>query len=512
MRPLTQDPYSPERWSDIRVSFELVDVDAAENATAMVTGEAGISELDQTHDRVDGMDRRLASLEHNYFVLDGTYILPDENDNGQVGWWSEEISGEDSTFATPQILEFSFTADQSSIGLTVTFDDRANQYAMDFTIQAYDATGTIIAEDIATNNNQKRYISNMPVDGYRKVRVIFTKTSTPRRRIRIAEVVFGIVQTFDETNAMEMRLLNEASPWAESLPSAELVITVENQDRKYNMINPQGIYKYLQEGQAMNTAIGVGATKSSIERVNMGRTYYTSSQAEDNSMTAKLIAYDWFYFMDGKCRIGMTGTWTVTEAVSAVIADSGLPIMVNIPTEIGSRIIGKCIPSDATHKEAIRLIAQASCSVCFFNRADELQFVDMTLGAVADTLDNSNLSDPAKVLVSDRINIVEITARDEYGNTEVIYTAANKEPGEIDKIKTVDNPLVISVDTAEWILSVLQKRINYDLQERGNPAREIGDTVKIYDAYDENRNAIITREEYQYSGYLRANTEAWEGL
>ncbi|MDD4564764.1 MAG: hypothetical protein PHE79_04735 [Eubacteriales bacterium] len=512
MQPLKQNPYGPERWSDIRVSFELVDVDAAENAQVTATSEAAISELDQTHNRVDGMDKRLASLEHNYFVLDGSYILPDEIDNGEVGWWSSEISGNDGILSTPQVLEFDFTANQSSIGFTVIFDDRADQYATSFKIQVYGSTGILLGEDIVIDNDNARYVSNMPVDGYRKVKLTFLKTSVPRRRVRIAEVVFGIIQTFDETNTMEMRLLNEVSPWAESLPSAELAITVENQDRKYNMINPQGVYKYLQEGQGMNAAIGVGATKASIERVNMGRTYYTSSQAEDNSMTAKLIAHDWFYFMDGKCRIGMTGTWTVTEAVSAVIADSGLPIAINIPAAIGNRTIGKCISQDATHKEAIRLIAQASKSVCFFNRDDELQFIDMALGEVADTLDNSNLRNPAKVSVSDRVNKVEVTARDEYSGVEVIYTATNKALGEVDKVKTVNNPLVVGSDVAEWILAVLQKQINYSLQERGHPAREIGDTVKIYDDYGENRNAIIVREEYQYSGYLKANTEAWEGL
>ena len=35
-------------------------------------------------------------------------------------------------------------------------------------------------------------------------------------------------------------------------------VTIENIDRKYNMINPQGIYKFLQQGQGLNVEIGVG--------------------------------------------------------------------------------------------------------------------------------------------------------------------------------------------------------------------------------------------------------------
>ena len=512
MQALIQNPYSRERWSDIRVNFELVDVDAAENASVTATSEAVLSKPDQTHNRIDSMDKKIASGEHNYFILDGSYILPEETDNGEVGWWSGEISGADGVFSTPQVLEFNFSSDQSSIGVTVVFDDKTNQYATDFTIQVYDSTMTLLGEDIVEGNNRSVYVSDMPIDGYRKVKITFYKTSIPHRRVRVAEVVFGIVQTFDKTSTTELKLLYEISPWMENLPSRELTITVENLDRRYNMINPQGIYKYLQEGQGLTAAIGVGESQSTIERVNMGRTYYAYSAAENSSMTAKITAYDWFYFMDGICRIGTTGIWTVDDAIAAVIADCGLPITTHIPTEIGSRTVGKCIPSDATHKEAIRLIAQASMSVCFFNRDDDLEFIDLVLGTAVDTLENGALYDPASVSVSDRVNIVELTASDEYVGTETIYRSQNKETGEVDKVKTVSNPLAVNSGVSDWILAVLQKRINYSLQERGNPAREVGDTVKIHDAYSENRDAIMIREEYQFNGALKASSIAWEGI
>ena len=41
------------------------------------------------------------------------------------------------------------------------------------------------------------------------------------------------------------------------------------------------------------------------------------------------------------CRIGQDGTWTVSQAVDAVLLDSGLDITVTIPTIIGDRLINK---------------------------------------------------------------------------------------------------------------------------------------------------------------------------
>jgi hypothetical protein len=149
---------------------------------------------------------------------------------------------------------------------------------------------------------------------------------------------------------------------------------------------------------------------------------------------------------------------------------------------------------------------------CYFNRDGVLVFADLIETEPVDILDHSNLHKPVKVKVTDPVNTVEVIARDEYTGVETVYTASNKEPGETDHILTIRNPLVASADVAAWLLAIHQKRVRYGLTERGNPAREIADTVRIFDAYLENRNAIITKEEYLFDGTLKANVEAWGGI
>ena len=91
-----------------------------------------------------------------------------------------------------------------------------------------------------------------------------------------------------------------------------------------------------------------------------------------------------------------------------------------------------------------------------------------------------------------------------------VYTANNITEGEIVLSKNIDNPLA-NQDTADWLLSILGKRYKYNADERGNPAREIGDTVTIYDAYGENRDAVVIREQFKFNGKLTADTVAQEG-
>lgn len=510
MQEISVNPYTSERWSDIRVKFELVDTDAAEDATPAATSEATISNLAQVHNRNDKMTKKMATLEKDYFLLDGSFELPDESDNGEIGWWSGEISDENRILITPQVLEFNFTKDHSSVGFTIFFDNKANEYASDFTIKVYDSMGILMDEDIVTDNNSNVYVSDMPVDRYRKVVITFTKTSKPYRRIRVCEVLFGIVEIFDKDNTTKMNLLYEVSLNAESFSSHELDITIDNSDKKYNMINPDGIYKYLQQGQELSAEMGVGEERS-VEKVNMGKFFYSYSQAEDDSITARITAHDLsFTLVSSRCRLGETGTWTVSEAVTAVIADSGLNITAIIPSNIGNRIINKCIPYNLSHREAFRMIAQAAMCTCYFNRDDELVFAELSVSETAvDILDNDNMSVPAKVKDTGRINRIELIVNDQYAETETIYTASNIETGENERVKTFENPLAHDgQNVVNWLLAIEQMRIKYELQERGNPAREIADIVKIYDAYNENRNAIITREEYMYDGTLTANTEA----
>jgi len=502
-------PYADARWADLQVQFRLVDNTAATDATPSAT-EADISQLAQTHDGIESMSARYATLETGGWPLDGTMeIMPNDTSGLQMGFWSV-ISGSDGIFTIPPTLTFTFVENHSSIGFTVIFDDKADWYPKEFIISAYDVSDVLLGTQ-TVECTSARQIVEMPVENYRKVVLQFTKTRVAHQRVRVSEIIFGIVQYFDKSNIAGGSLLYELSPTADNLPSNELTITIDNSDRKYNMINPNGVYAYLQQSQPLDIELGVGVSKYGIEYVNMGCFYFTESRAEDNAMTAEITAHDRFYSLDRSiCRIGTTGTWTVSEAVAAVIADSGLPITTAIPSDIGLRTVNKCIPADTMHREALRLIAQAAMCTCYFNRDDELVFAEIATGTPVDTLHNDNMSTVAKITVSERINTVELTVQDKYADTETVYTAANVGASETIQVWAVDNSLAYDGNSvAAWLLAMAQHRLVYEMHERGNPAREIMDTVTVYDAYGENRDAVITKEQYDFGDGLTAYTKGW---
>ena len=110
---------------------------------------------------------------------------------------------------------------------------------------------------------------DVPVQQYSKVMIDFLSSKIPNRRIRVTEVIFGIVAVYDRKTIVDASDTQSIDLLSESLPSATVTIKIDNQDKLYNLINPEGIYEYLQDGQYINYWISVGDTK-----VNMGVRYF----------------------------------------------------------------------------------------------------------------------------------------------------------------------------------------------------------------------------------------------
>lgn len=247
------------------------------------------------------------------------------------------------------------------------------------------------------------------VTGYRKVVITFQSTQKPYQSVRVMEVVFGIIQEFDRENMTDGDILYEMDPKSDSLPAGQLTVTIDNSQHRYNMLSPSSIYAYLQQGQPLDAEIGVGATETGLEYVGMGRFYFAKSEAADDSMTAKITAYDRIYQVDkGTYRKGVNGTATVATLVAAVLADAGIGLTASIPAAIGNRVIGSCIPL-VSHREALRMIAQAARCVCYIDRAGVLVFADLTAGTAVDALTKSNMPNYPVVSVSDQVNTADVS-------------------------------------------------------------------------------------------------------
>jgi len=230
------------RQCKAKVLFHLCDVDAAEDATVTATGEAAISHKAQIANTMTDMCGKLATLEEDYWLLDGTFVLPPESTETdyEVGWWSDAQSGGGGTFAVPQVVTLQFTKDHDCIGFSIYFDELSDEYAVDFTVIAYDSADGVLHTETVTGNTSAKWSVEQDVAALRKIVITITKWKAANRRARITEVSIGVIYEYDGDTLIKVDVLEELDTINNEVTSNETKFTIENQDKRFDIMNTTG--------------------------------------------------------------------------------------------------------------------------------------------------------------------------------------------------------------------------------------------------------------------------------
>lgn len=503
--------YPDSRWVGLKFTFEFLDVEAQEDATPASSAEDELSQIRQTLDGGSDATPPFISLEHNRWGLGQHFVpIPESIESVTTGWVCSPLSNRVTTFASQPYLEFRFSEPHSSIGFTVVFEESTGEHASQFRVETFNAGGTVVSSKTVENHSATAAVE-LPTLDYTRVRFTFLKSSRPYSRVRIRSVLFGIIESYDADTVTQATLEYRVDPIAESLPSRECTVRIDNSSQRFNLINPNGIYAYLQQPQVFHVHMGAGAEKDSIDYVSMGDFYFAKASAEDSSLTAEITAYDWFYWLEkGVFKNTQTGSWTLGEAITAIFANAGISCEVDISEDAAATPLLK-VTQEMTNREALRLALQASCCTAFYDRRNVLKVLDLSLTEPVDVLDDDNMATPPGVTMENAVNTVELTARNSATGNETVYTASNVPDDELVQVKSVGNDMVdpsMGQQVAEWILAWSQGRLTYSTQERGNPETELGDSVQICDYFGVNRTAIITGQIFKFDGGLSVESKA----
>lgn len=498
------NPFPQVRRVGFLATFKLVDLHANDNSTMSTSSASPVSRLDQVLDDIQVPSGRFASLEPNLWLLDGSMRCVDTDRTGeQVGWWSAWLSQQDRTFyaAAVPFVQFTFSAPVSSFGFTLNFDGESGEPPAEVVTRTY--SGETLLETKTDTCSGSTIIIEMPTESYDKVVFNFTKSSFPKRRVRLTECVFGIVKTYDSTNLSKASLSYEANPTAESLPSRQLNLTIDNSKREYNMRNPDSIYAYLQDGQEIRVRCSIGG-----ELIDMGKFHFTSASAKDGGVTAALQANDRIYSLDDAAYSpGEHHGKTISLSVAVAEVLAGRGINCQYAPNLADRLVRLSPPKDSSIRDVIRLLAQAARCTAWIDRADNLRFEDLSVSAIAvQSYGFDDMYDADSISIRDKVGKVTINAtRVDTDSEGVYYTYGDGEEG-----KTISNPCVepgSGSAVAEWIFGHCQKRVKYKFRNRCDPAVEIGDTVSVADTFGDPGLALITGIDLAYNGGLSAVNE-----
>ncbi len=538
-RQFKEAVYAPIRKATAKVSFEILDNEAYNDNTSTVTGEAPISRKHQLTNKIRTMSYKYATFERDYFKLDGSFYIPPRptEGNSELGWWSEDICDENGMFTPYQVLEFNFTEEHNSMGLTITFDVLAKEHASDFDIEVYRLDGTLVHKESVISNNKSTYVMVKELDNYGKIRIIIKKWVKPFRRVRITEVDFGVIHTYEDDKLIKLNIIEEMNIISDKIPSNEIRFTIDNSSKEFNILNPEGFYRFLKERQEVKAQIGVEIEEDEFEFIPMGKFYLTDWQSDEGALTTTFIARDIFELLEGKeyTSINNTNLYDLAEDilikanVENYFIDEELK---NIPTNgfikpLNSRKALQYI--GIAGKAAIYQDRQGTLQIKQFKVLDERDtqyinfagpdmFTGMIYVAVDEGYDMKNITfdnvykEPQIKLDKLLYSLVMVIHNGEEKQEVTFYNEGIKEGNSF----KIDNPLINSLEhaqeVAEWIISEYNLRALYNINWRQNPCLECGDIVLVEDSFDAKKLSRITKHEFEYAGYLSGKTETKGGV
>jgi hypothetical protein len=196
-----------------------------------------------------------------YAALDGAWVLgqdwalapgPNEAENRQMGWWGSQLAGVGGAFTTPYPALTITHFPRPIHTLRVVGDNKRGEYPVDFTIKLYNGNGIPLHTESVTGNDQitwSKELEPQVLDVEKQVLEI-TKWSHESRQAKIVEFFTSIRETYETGDLVSLRLLEEREASQGSLPvgnisANELTLTLNNEDKKFDVDNDQSPLKNL---------------------------------------------------------------------------------------------------------------------------------------------------------------------------------------------------------------------------------------------------------------------------
>ncbi len=527
----TYNPFTDTRTVDFEISFGLINEAAKDNAVASANNTTPRTSVGEVLDRRYTPLQNWATFEPRGWILGGgNKILPADSSGKRLGWWSGAAAGADSKFAADDsysailgiaklgfmklgnstgaggggfpVLKFEFDEPITTYGWSLTFDENNDIFPTRFRLTAYAADkATKITVINVDNNSPKATVENI-VENYSLLQIEFLAMNKPYTKVRLLEIDFGVTQVFNKDTLVKATVAEGVDIAAEALPSRQLTFVFDNSRKIYNMLKPDMLYDYFSSGSEIFAKIIIND-----EAVDLGKFYFTNATTKSNSLTAEITANDIIMRLNDIMFSKKEGESMTLSAAVELLLD-GIDVEKIYDEGIADRLVYFSPFASVSKREVLRMLAQAAMCTCYADRNGAIRFKRVeTAEEFVSEINKDALYNYNGISVGDPVSKIILTAND-----PTIYGGIRQfEAGNGANVIEVTNPCVhdeSGAEVAAWLLACYKRRIHYKVKNRCDPAVEIGDTVRLDDAYGENLNASVTGIDMYYTGGVYANTEA----
>lgn len=433
------------------ISFGLVDITAKPDSTFIADDKQSFVDMQQLkHDELD--IRKFATLEKDYFRLDGTFeLFPDEPAEHDFGLWTASMSDESGEFVQPVVLTVEFTEPHGSLGLTFTFHEPTDDYCAAMNVKWYH--GSNLLSDVNYEPDNTVYFANNAIEGYKKIVITFYSINKPYRYLKLSQLDFGQIKLFSGRNLINANILEEIDPISAELRINTLDFTLYSEDAEFSILNPQGIFTRLQQKQPLKVFEYLDGVKK-----NMG-TYYLDEWENEDEYNINMTGIDLVGVIDGTDFIGGTYNNISAGVIIAGIMNSA-DAEYELDESLGSKVLSGIIPV-CTHREALQQVAFAIGGIVDCSRTHKIKIYPMST-ALSGEIGKDRKFQGHKLKLKPLVTGVEVMAHN-YVNGEDnpqifgVYNT-NLSPGDKENILKVEEATLVSNSNA---LEVAQRIYDY---------------------------------------------------
>lgn len=223
--------------------------------------------------------QKYATLENNYTLLDGSFMVWNENSLVENGYATQDIF-ENINDNTIIITNNSTTT--SSKGVSIYFKENL-PFNFNVTINFRD--GNSIIDEVRNNQTYNYQYIFTDEKVINNVEIQILNVEFPKNRLRIASVDFNMGDVYEGEELLSFDVTEELDLMIENLPINTCSVKLnnypsQNGGNRFDPINPTSIVRYLTSDATMKPYIGILTETNGIEYVPMG-VFYISDWSSD---------------------------------------------------------------------------------------------------------------------------------------------------------------------------------------------------------------------------------------
>lgn len=493
----------------LRAIIDLISPDIVYGA-GETSGQLPWSQLAQIHDKVFDTPAKYATLEHNRWMLDGTFgIFPDTaaDVTGQVAYIGDALAGADGSFAAAPWVELQFSGVSVLQACSVYFpDDGYDGVPSDFTVEVKQGGTAYYTKSFTGNQAASVALSGFTVNNPDAIRVTVSKWSIPNRRMRLVEIVPGIYEQWDNNIIAEFAVKQQGNVACTALPYGTCTLKMDNLSRRFEPRAKDGLFQSIEERQGIDIAIGVRLPDGTDDYKRVGIYYQYSGgwRTGDNGLTMQWDLVDIIGLLASREFLPPSTLPTTLEGwIAALVGQLGVNFSGRYtvdPNYTGAAVTASSV-ADVTGKSCGDILRWVCMAAGVWPRADaETGYLAAEpLWSEGNKLTLDNLTAYPILRANSDVAAIIFTLHDGSG-TQYIVSGNSTASSET---VSVDNPFIHTqaqaLTAARMILSTYGGN-QLETTGRGDPTREIGDVETVWLNESSATTARLIMQTLQFSG------------